>query len=717
MNPCFAANKSVFANLNLPSSINNLPLLAKYKPVTVKKIYFFFLLQSLFFNLPSSFGQGGTWTWISGDSAVNAVGVYGTQGVPSINNHPPGMYEPAEWKDKQGNFWIYGGTYPSMSDLWKFNPVTLEWTWVKGNGQAGDVPVFGTQGISSPSNTPGQRTYCAATWVDASGMFWLFGGDLASNDLWKYDINTNEWTRMKGDSIRGPSVYGTQGIPSPSNTPGKSEEECSAWTDSLNNLWLLGSENYNDLWRFDISTLEWTWMNGSPFISPANYGGQGVANSSNDPGSRYSYTKWKDLKGNFWLMGGVTDINSYGLNDVWKYDLNINEWTWMSGPDTIEDPGSYQSNCIFSTINWPYSRFEQRSSVTDNCGRFWLFGGSNNSSQVVLNDLWVFDSQLLKWNWISGTNDTNQTGNYGNLGLPSPGNMPSCRFGAVAWWGNDNRFYMFGGLRNGQSGNCYSDVWVFNPDTNCVPVCGAVAVVPPVADFQSNITTLCANDCINFTNLSTNATSWQWSFAGALDSTSTAQNPQSVCYAAAGIYSVALIATNAGGRDSVTFINYINVKAAPPTPDIKQHHDTLYCSTDPSYTSYQWYLDSNLISGATNTSLAITVSGNYNVQVSNENGCKIAVGINIVLGIQNYSNNNVLTLSPNPAADQLTLKSSSLQGRSTVAIINVLGQQLLSITFERSEDMIINIKTFSAGIYFVQLANENRRWTGKFVKE
>src|SRR6185436_11851300 len=96
----------------------------KYRILSGKKIY---PLLVLFFVVHFAFGQGGIWTWISGSKLVNDVGVYGTQGIPSVNNHPPGNYEMAEWKDKQGNFWLYGGTMPPMNDLWRFNPVTLEW--------------------------------------------------------------------------------------------------------------------------------------------------------------------------------------------------------------------------------------------------------------------------------------------------------------------------------------------------------------------------------------------------------------------------------------------------------------------------------------------------------------------------------------------------------------------------------------------------------------
>jgi hypothetical protein len=32
------------------------------------------------------------WTWVSGSNSVDAVGVYGTKGVPSVNNGPGSRY-------------------------------------------------------------------------------------------------------------------------------------------------------------------------------------------------------------------------------------------------------------------------------------------------------------------------------------------------------------------------------------------------------------------------------------------------------------------------------------------------------------------------------------------------------------------------------------------------------------------------------------------------
>jgi len=52
----------------------------------------------------------------------------------------------------------------------------------------------------------------------------------------------------------------------------------------------------------------------------------------------------------------------------------------------------------------------------------------------------------------------------------------------------------------------------------------------PVAAFQSSDSAFCSATCINFFDLSSNATSWQWFFPGATPSSSTDQNPTNICY-------------------------------------------------------------------------------------------------------------------------------------------------------------------------------------------
>jgi PKD repeat protein len=69
--------------------------------------------------------------------------------------------------------------------------------------------------------------------------------------------------------------------------------------------------------------------------------------------------------------------------------------------------------------------------------------------------------------------------------------------------------------------------------------------VLPVANFSSNITSSYAPLSVQFTDLSDNATGWNWDFGDEVNSTQ--QNPMHT-YSIAGNYTVNLIATNAAGK-------------------------------------------------------------------------------------------------------------------------------------------------------------------------
>jgi PKD repeat protein len=80
---------------------------------------------------------------------------------------------------------------------------------------------------------------------------------------------------------------------------------------------------------------------------------------------------------------------------------------------------------------------------------------------------------------------------------------------------------------------------------------------PLLARFTSDITFVCTGREVQFTDQSTNSpTAWLWSFPGGTPSSSTQSNPL-ITYNTPGIYPVTLIATNAGGSDTLTVNNYI----------------------------------------------------------------------------------------------------------------------------------------------------------------
>jgi hypothetical protein len=92
---------------------------------------FILILSSLQMDL---IAQGGLWAHMHGSIGSGAMGQYGTLGVANPNNTPSGRYQGAFWTDKQGNFWMFGGFGPwgYYNDLWKLDPITVQWTWMKG---------------------------------------------------------------------------------------------------------------------------------------------------------------------------------------------------------------------------------------------------------------------------------------------------------------------------------------------------------------------------------------------------------------------------------------------------------------------------------------------------------------------------------------------------------------------------------------------------------
>ena len=279
----------------------------------------------------------GKWTWVSGSNTIDQAGTYGTLGTAAPSNVPGARGQAVCWIDPQGKLWLFGGFgYDSASnnDLWKYDPATLAWTWVSGSSTGNQAGTYGTLGTAASSNVPGGRNWGAVSWTDSSGKLWLFGG----------------------------TGY-----------------------DSAGNY-----DHLNDLWKYDPTTLEWTWVSGSNTVNQTGiYGTQGTAASSNVPGAREGAVSWIDSQGKLWLFGGSSGGE---LNDLWKFDPATLEWTWVSGSNAVSQRGVYGTKGTAASSNVPGARGGAVSWI-DSQGRLWLFGGVGNDSAGNLgdlNDLWHY---------------------------------------------------------------------------------------------------------------------------------------------------------------------------------------------------------------------------------------------------------------------------------------------------------------------------------------
>jgi N-acetylneuraminic acid mutarotase len=374
------------------------------------------------------------WTWMSGSSTIPVYnggrpGVYGQLGTPAEENTPGGRSSAFGWADQQGNLWLFGGvgfdaagTQVILNDLWEYNIASGEWTWVGGSSSAASAGVYGTLGSLTSGGYPGGRDGGVA-WTDQDGNFWMFGGN-SLNDLWKFVPSTGQWAWMSGSStFAGTSqVYGQLGVPAAGNTPG-SRYESAGWVDASGNLWLFGGYGYepfaggvsdgllNDLWTFNTTANEWTWMGGSDEFtnncsspdgpgcgSPGVAGTLGTFSAAAIPGARSSPVVWVDAAGNAWLMGGegfgASDVPGL-LNDLWEFNPATNEWAWMDGPSAASSGGEngvYGMLGVAGVGNIPGGRVGAIG-WTGADGSLWLMGGDGvdaNGDGGSLNDLWVY---------------------------------------------------------------------------------------------------------------------------------------------------------------------------------------------------------------------------------------------------------------------------------------------------------------------------------------
>lgn len=473
-------------------------------------------------------------TWKKGVNTVNQNGSYGTMGVAATSNAPGGRYGAGAWKDLSGNFWMFGGEGKDLlttnigylCDLWKYEPATNNWTWMKGDDFIAQISNYGTLGVPSATNKPGGRI-SPACWRDASGDLWMFGGhgydntpgQAYLNDLWKYSMSTNQWTWMGGSNSGWQSgSYGTQGVPSATNIP-SARAGAVTWVDALGDFWLFGGKGMstntvnvgylNDLWKYNPTTGQWTWVSGSNQLDQnGSYGTLGTSAPSNIPGGRMYSSGWMDNIGNIWLFGGegmdASSTNANYLNDLWKYNVPLNEWTWVHGSNTADQLGKYGIQGVASATNAPGGRYAAIS-WTDGSNNMFLFSGEGfpgtGTTTGNLNDLWKYDISSNQWMWVRGASINNQFGSYGSQGFPSITNIPGARYSSVSWIDSSDNLWLFGGDGKASTGpdGFLADLWKY---TNCF-----VGVITP--SIVSADSSLCLGEATSLT--ASGANNYLWS--------------------------------------------------------------------------------------------------------------------------------------------------------------------------------------------------------------
>lgn len=167
-----------------------------------------------------------------------------------------------------------------------------------------------------------------------------------------------------------------------------------------------------------------------------------------------------------------------------------------------------------------------------------------------------------------------------------------------------------------------------------------------------------------------------------------------------------IVAKNAGGYwVTVTDVNGCsaisdrkNLTVYPvPSVSIVVQGDTL---SSFGAVAYQWYRNGTIIDGATNSVYVAKESGNYSVEITDNNGCKAHSTELIFTGLEN-ENDLFLEVFPNPTSDIIYVKASPALIGKEVMLYDALGQ-LLYKKYLDIKNFMIDMRDFPSGSYFLK---------------
>ncbi len=261
------------------------------------------------------------------------------------------------------------------------------------------------------------------------------------------------------------------------------------------------------------------------------------------------------------------------------------------------------------------------------------------------------------------------------------------------------------------------------------PVC-VTQSMSPVSSFSLSTDTLCSNQLLHVIDQSSNTpTSWLWSCSNCSLTNANSNNPF-ISFSSTGVQTVGLIASNTNGSGSIV----TQTLMVMPIPIVSISGYTTLCPgetrlyTASGAVNYIWpanpvcFNSPSPVVGPT-VYVGISTVGNFPLFVNGADafGCVGSKTITIrrvsdcfVFGIKEEDFKNRITLSPNPAHNELNIENNS--GKIiNYYLHNAIGNQIREGIVE--EKIKINLSDLARGVYILELQQLDDRYRQKIIVE
>jgi hypothetical protein len=129
-----------------------------------------------------------------------------------------------------------------------------------------------------------------------------------------------------------------------------------------------------------------------------------------------------------------------------------------------------------------------------------------------------------------------------------------------------------------------------------------------------------------------------------------------------------------------------------------------------THSNYEWS------TGATTSTLEVTTSGTYSVEVENAAGCTasdaITVTVESCLGVETLT--QVVTVYPNPASNELQVQLATSE-QVTIRVYDMQGKHVLTQTANATSTL--NLESWSNGSYILEVETTQGIVRTRFVKK